>query len=177
MPLVPRGSGIGFFEKAHFELGPEQSGYCGVDDRNIQLLRLDKLCDFLEIAVLELTQPQRGFDRGLFLQGSASHLDVNTSRQQLFGDRFHVDRVTPAHLEGAAESITSTRISHDKIVVAPFLPQDSRESVVVGDCRNSIVSVNPGLASINSRHYPEIISRVICRHDCPCAGIHDGSLE
>lgn len=177
MPLVLRSSGIGLLEKAHFELGPEQFGYCIVDDRNIQLSRLDELWDFLEIAVLELTPFRCGFNRGLFLQGTASHLDVNTSRQQLLGDRFHVDRVTPAHLEGVAESVTSTSISHDKVVVAPFLPQDFRESVVVGDCWNSIVSVNSGLASMNSLRYPEIISRRICRHDCPCAGINDGSLE
>lgn len=105
MPLALWRSGIGIFEEAHFELDPEQPGYCSVDERNIQLSRLDKLWDFLKIALWKLVHARdrvRRVRRELLLQGTTSHLDVNASGQQLLGDRSHIDGVTLAHLERTA---------------------------------------------------------------------------
>jgi hypothetical protein len=102
MPLALWSSGIGIFEEAHFELDPEQPGYCSVDERNIQLSRLDKLWDFLEITLWKLVHARGRVRRGLLLQGTTSHLDVNASGQQLLGDRSHIDGVTLAHLERIA---------------------------------------------------------------------------
>lgn len=67
---------------------------------------------------------------------------MGSSIQQLRGNRFHVDGIALAKVEVGAHSVTSTGVSHDEVLISPFLSQDLGESVVVRDCRNSVISRN-----------------------------------
>lgn len=50
-PLVLRCSRVRVLKETHFKLDAQQPSDSSVDDRNIELARLDKLGDFLEVAV------------------------------------------------------------------------------------------------------------------------------
>lgn len=49
-PLVPRRSRVWVLEETHFELDPEQPGHSSIHNVNIELARLDKLGNLLEVA-------------------------------------------------------------------------------------------------------------------------------
>lgn len=65
------------------------------------------------------------------LQGTTSHLNVDSGSQELRGDGSHIEGLALAELEVTAESITTASIGHHEVLVAPFLSQDLGESVVV----------------------------------------------
>lgn len=43
-------------------------------------------------------------------------------------------------MEVGAQSVASTGVGHDEVLISPFFSQDFGESVVVRDCGNSVIS-------------------------------------
>ena len=80
LPLGFRGSRIRLLKQPHLKFDAEHSRHCCVDSRNVQFPRFYQLWNFLEVARDLLDGPERlRGDNGAFLQGTTSHLNIDSS--------------------------------------------------------------------------------------------------